>query len=198
MGSRKVGRTQFSSLPRTVEQCQNPLTPRRLADGFAAVIIVVGLAPRSSSSLMMPACCWRAWSEPLPPPRWSGRPGAAASIRILFCALGFAPPSSSARTAGNDRVRTARCSGDTPSCPRRWDPRRPTGDTRSSRPVPPDPNGWHPPRSEAAGPRADWPHGNPRRARRGVPRPAAEMRRPPCERRVAGVQVVGDFVEKEV
>ena len=32
----------------------------------------------------------------------------------LFGALGLAPPSSSARTAGSDRVRTARCRGATP------------------------------------------------------------------------------------
>ena len=63
---------------------------------------------------MISACCWRALSEPLPlaPVVWTARCNGVEPA--LFGCLGFAPLSSSALTADNDRFRIARCSGRTP------------------------------------------------------------------------------------
>ena len=63
----------------------------------------------------MPACCSRASGEPLPPrPVVCTARCKGVDPDFLFGCLEFAPPSSSARTAASDRVRTALCRGATP------------------------------------------------------------------------------------
>jgi hypothetical protein len=96
------------------QQGSDPLIGRCLIHRLAPAIPVGCPRAASTSSLIMPACCSRACGEPLPPRPvvWTAR--CSGVDPALFDRLGSAPPSTSARTAANDRVRTALCSGDTP------------------------------------------------------------------------------------
>ena len=82
------------------------------------------------------------------------------------------------RTAGNDRVRTARCRGAARFIRALGTAPADRG-TRLSRPGRSDPSGWRPPRSEGARLPGGFSRGDPPPAQRGVPRPDAETRQQP-------------------